>query len=480
MRAPKPAIFAGVLSLIVGPSAITAGATNPPESGAAEERLTSCDGKWASRVVEMQGHRRAPVVTAWLRNGVCVHHRRMEQPAGLVFVTINLIGGELLEGAESRGISMAAAAAWKGKELRGGAGDEARRLIRDRDVYIEAESTSASLQLRIWGSREDVEAGMRVVAELLSRPEVEAEAIEAAARQAEKTLAMLSNSEQGHLRTVLSTVLYPPTDKEPRTAPPSPARIRAFTPLAVQKWLDWHIESAPIEAAIVGDLSLEQAMKLAGGFLGRLPDRNRISSRTLTESRKLTPPPLPSDLRINADVPAGTALAVVGFMGGDESGPAELRAIQVGARLINERIKSELANSGVMHTGVGASVVPAAVYSGFGAVMISARVAAADADLATEVMTRVVRGFSLPPQNDRERIRQAAVPLENQARIFEEDQRWWSVTLARTETLGIEIDDLADAATAFATVDAAAINDAMRRNATPERMFRVIVTPKGG
>ncbi|MFN7020872.1 MAG: hypothetical protein ACK4WH_06045 [Phycisphaerales bacterium] len=455
------------------------GLDDPPKARPSAARFAACDADWTLRVVEMQGHRRAPVVTAWLSNGVCVHHKRMPSPAGQIVVTINLIGGELLEGPESRGISMAAAAAWKGKSIREVETGEAARLIQNRDVYIEAASTPASLQLRVWGSREDVEAGLRVVSELLTRPEVEAEAIEEAAKLADSILSALSTTEQGHLRTAVWTALYPPPEKEPRTWPAQPARIRSFSTQAVQKWLDWHIESAPVEAAIVGDVTLEQAMRLAGGFLGRMPNRDRISPRTLSESRRLVPPPLPLEQRIRAELPPGAALAIVGFMGGDEARPAELRLLTVGARLLNEAVKGALSNAGVETAGVGASVVPAAAYPGFGAVILCARVSRADADVAAEVMTRAVQAYiaSDAPAGEQEKlsIGQFSLPLRRQAEALEADQRYWSTSLARTTTLGIDIDELADAPMFYGAVEADSLKAALRRNAAPERMFRVIV-----
>jgi hypothetical protein len=216
-------------------------------------------------------------------------------------------------------------------------------------------------------------------------------------------------------------------------------------------------------------------MKLAGGFLGQLRHRDRISSRTLSESRKLVPPPLPVDLYIKADVEGGAALAVVGFLGADAAHPAELRTLGAAAKLLNENVKAALANGGVENNGVGASVVPAVAYPGFGAVIVTARVARPDADRATAVMSKAIRDYVDAGETDEFRVDRIGYELAQAAGKFERDQRYWSGILARACTLGVDPDELADAPTFFQALDAAPINTVLKRNATPERMFKVVV-----
>jgi len=61
-------------------------------------------------VVEMQAHRRSGVVSAWLVNGIRVHHRRMTVQPDQIEVMISFAGGELLECPETRGLSLLCAA----------------------------------------------------------------------------------------------------------------------------------------------------------------------------------------------------------------------------------------------------------------------------------------------------------------------------------------------------------------------------------
>ncbi|GEM_PF-1188161 len=480
-RAGALVVTLAVFGPLAGASA--AGPTNPT-------RLATCAPDWATRVVEMEGHRRSPTVSAWLANGVRIHHMAMDQPAGQVVVTINLIGGELLEGAESRGISLAAARAWDDVQLRGADQLQIRKLLEDRDIHIDGASTPDALQLRVRASREDIEVGMRIATELLKRPDVKARAIESAAADCERLAVRRARTEAGLVARALAAALFPTADIEPRTSPPRAEHVRGLSVESVQKWLDWHLEAASVEAAVVGDIPLDEAMRLMAGYLGQMPQRARIGAGSLAESRKLPPPKQPIERRVEVDRAdsgsarvgdggTGTELAVVGFVGSDAANPAELRTLRVVARLLDQRVSAALMEEGLIVGSVNASAVPATVYPGFGAVAVSARADKPTIERVIKVMGAAVEQAASAGFTEQE-VDAAGDELARTVTAYEREPRYWSGILARSSTLGVSPDELADGQAFYRGLTAAAVNVTLRRNATSERMIRVVVCESAG
>lgn len=470
------AIVLGAIWTLTGPTVCLGATAGPPD-------LPGCASDWSRKAVEMEGHRRSGAVSMWLDNGVRFHHMKLDLPPGQVFVTINFVGGELLETAENRGISLAATKAWDAASIRGADADEIKRLMAEHDVRIEGASTPDAMQLRVWGNREDIEYGMRVASALMLHPLATASVNERASHDCERVGAARERTDQGLIASAVSAVLFPSPEVEPRTAPPCTERLRALPTESIQKWLDWHVQSAPVEAAIVGDISLEQAAKLMAGYLGQLPARARIHPGALEQSRKLPPPHQPLErvlagprwCRVGDDV----SLVVVGFLGGEATNPSELRTLRVAARVLDQRVAARLREAGLGGSGIGASAVPATVYPGFGAVLFSAKVAKADAERAADLMSEVIRAATETGVGEDE-VDRAGEELARSVETYEREPRYWSGILARATTLGLDPDELAEGATYYRALPASAVDRALRANATAERMIRVLVSGAPG
>ena len=90
----------------------------------------------AGAVTEQDEHKASGVWSAWLSNGVRVHHKFSDYRKNDVSVSISLIGGELLETPENRGITAAATQAWSQQATSKLSATDIRSLMADKKVRV--------------------------------------------------------------------------------------------------------------------------------------------------------------------------------------------------------------------------------------------------------------------------------------------------------------------------------------------------------
>src|SRR5690606_35985933 len=153
----------------------------------------------ATGIVEMTVSRESGVVSAWLGNGVRLHHREMAAaragPHGArarpaeprVVITVVVAGGELHESEPTRGLSAAAAVAWQSPATRTMDGEAMSAHLRERRIRVSGDAMGDALVLRVEAPAAGLGPALRVAASLLTEPLVDPAALAAwAAAHAEK------------------------------------------------------------------------------------------------------------------------------------------------------------------------------------------------------------------------------------------------------------------------------------------------------
>ncbi len=466
----------------------------PPERATTEQRLSLpvpieqdagvpgdadlpvCDPAWRSQIVCMAGHRRSPAVSAWLRNGVRVHHLRLDSMPGYVLVTISLCGGELLETTENRGVSMGACSAWHDLSVEGFPAGGPDAALDGRDVHIDGVAGPDSIQLRVWGGRADIDTGMRVAAALLQRPKVTQAALDATMRDAWAQISSRAATPQGVIGNAITDAIFPAGQARVRTA--TKGEFEAVTVAAAQECLDRHLTGAPIEVSIVGDLTLDEGMRLAAGYLGRMPARDRVCPKRMAALRDLPPPPYPIRERVKGAIPAGSSIVVVGFPGADASDIPELRALRAAGHVLDERATAALAGAGFKNAQINASLVPGTVYPGFGLVIVNFTTTPEQADRAGDVLEAAVRALALTGVTKAE-LRSVTEDLARTVEKFEREPRYWAGILARSDSIGVDPDQVADGAAFYRGLDPQTVNEALKRRYGEGRVLRLVIDADG-
>ena len=178
---------------------------------------------WQDRVVEMQAHRRSAVVSAWLENGIRVHHRHMPEPRGRVEVVVCFGGGELLECANTRGLTLLSACYLDAPGSAELSAAEIERLVDARDVRLEGGVAPDGLVLRIWGATRDIESGLVAGAAVFRDPKADPAGIDRAARQARRSWPARAKNE----RVVVAMLRELLSGRGGAAKPPAPSASRA-------------------------------------------------------------------------------------------------------------------------------------------------------------------------------------------------------------------------------------------------------------
>lgn len=438
--------------------------------------LPVCDPDWSEQIVSMAGHRRSPVVSAWLRNGIRVHHLRLDSAPGYVFVTVSFCGGELLETSEDRGVSLGACSAWDELSVDGMPVARPTSALEGRDVHVDGVAGPDSIQLRVWGRREDIDEGMRVAATLFERPKVTESTLAATMEQGWEQISRRAATSQGVIGDAITSVIFPTDQARVRTA--TEAELNAVTVAAAQECLDRHLAHAPMEVSIIGDLSLDESMRLAAGYLGRMPARDRVCAKRMAASRELPLPHYPIRARVSGRIAPGSTIVVVGFPGSDASDIPELRALRVAGRVLDLRATESLSEAGFADADVNATLVPGTVYPGFGLVIVSFATTPDQASRAGDLLEAAVRDLASTGVSAAE-VKTVTDELARSVERFEREPRYWAGILARADSSGVDPDQVADGAAYYRGLNPDVVNAAVRRKLGYGRLLRLEIVSDG-
>lgn len=440
----------------------------------------------AGAVAEGAEHAASQVWSGWLSNNVRVHFRRMDQRKNDVSVNISLIGGELLEDAQDRGITSAAQLAWSRPATRNLTSTDIRELMTGKKVSVRGGGgggrrggggSGDSINLSISGSPADLETGFQLAYLLLTEPKIEPASFEQFQDTSREMLQeALKNPMMLGMRKA-GAAPYP--DNEPRTKPLTVEQIDHLSLDAAQEWLDRLIKESPIEVVIVGDIDREKALDLAARYLGALPSRPRVSPTTYGDIRKLVRPAGPRVSKSSIDTATKQAFVQSGFYGTDETNRADVHALTMAARLLSTRMTKEVREDAQLVYSIGASSRAASTYPGFG---IFAAGAPTDPEKVAPLLaklTEMYQTFAEKGPTEEEMV----VARKQMANAYEEQLKepgYWAGRLNQLTFRGISLDDLMADPPAYQAITADQVRDTFARYYSKDNSIVVVVTPESG
>lgn len=437
-----------------------------------------------AKVVELDQHRRCGVVSAWLENGVRVHYRALPQPPGQAVLTISLFGGELLEDESTRGLSRLSIAALDDRLNAATAPPEIKRALGARDVRVDGLVVPDSLMLRVSGSAGDVGAAARLVGGQLREPALDAESIARARAAVTAETEKATKSGAALVARSLVELIYPPTD--PRTRLVRDVDLGRFGPADVAAWLARHVGTgeagtgAPVEASVVGDVSLEQALAMARDAVGMLPARARVAPGALAAMRRAGPPNGPLERTVVTGTADGRAYVAAGFLGIDITVPSQVRLFRAAGRVLQARVRERLETAGLTtrpedcDAGVWLSPDP-----GYGMLIMLARVDPGQAQMAGPLLNDEVDRLSIEGPTPEE-LRNAAEGLAIEAGKSNLDPHYWSGMLARVTAQGVDPDEVYMGPEFYRGLTPERVLEAVRELWKPESRFGLVIGPRAG
>jgi zinc protease len=452
-------------------------AARPEKEGAAEradrflERLPE-----PGRIAHLEVHEATGIASAWLENGVRVHHRAMDYRKDQVWVRITLAAGRIEEDAGSRGISDAAAVAWTRPATRRLTSTQVRDLLTGKKVSVGGGAGPDTFTININASPADLEAGFQLAHALLTEPLIEATAFDQWRRQQLQAIEGRKVSPQGVAGETIPRTIYPAGEVRP--LPLEKENVEAIECGAAQAWLERVIRTAPMEVAVIGDLSREVALELVTRYLGSLPTRPRIGPETLDHLRRVERPigPLIAERRIVTD--SNLALVMSGFFGADVENVRDVRLLQTASQIIRTRMFKRIREEEALAYSPGASSSPGMEFPGYGMFFFFSTTAPEKAERLLEVVAETYDALAQEPPSEEELEvvkRQTATSLQTQMK----EPDWWLMRIAGLEYRGQRIDEIANLPEFVASITAEDVRECFARYYRPESTIRILIRPAG-
>ncbi len=447
---------------------------DPPAERARPDRLLAAAPR-PGTAVEAVSHAGTGVWSAWLDNGVRVHHHALPDRKNEATIWITLAGGTIQERPDERGLSEAAVAAWNRPAGGGRTSTDIRGLMAGKKIRVRGDIGADTVTLSVSGEPGDLEAGLELAHLLLTDPVVEAAGFEQwkAARALE--VAARSREPRGVLAEAQAAAFFPAA--EARLQPLTEAQLERLTRDATQAWLRALIGRAPIEVAVVGDVDRDRAAALVARYLGSLSPRPRMNDKVLRELRAVPRPTGP--IRVTRGVATRTDQAQVldGFFAADVQNVRDSRLLVMAARVMSVRLNKTIREEKQLVYSIGAGARPGEAYPGFGIFAAQAPTEPAKATALGGALDEMVTAFAAGGPTAEE----LAVAKRQMATLLDEVTKapsFWLERLATLDYRGLSLDDIARIAADYQRFTTDEVRETFARYARPEGRFRIVVVPQ--
>jgi len=465
------------------------------------------------RVEELSIDGASGVLSAWLGNGVRVHHREMAGHGDRVFVTVALAGGVESETAPTRGLAQSLAALWQRPAARSRTSTELGALLSKSDVRVRGMVGDRRVVLAVSASAAELERAFEALHLLLSEPLIEAAPFErwrSAAAEAAGTRAV---QPAGRAYEMFLDALAAPGDR--RLMPLSLEEAAMARQEAAQAWIDQLVAHAPLEVAVVGAVEMERALGLSARYLGSLASRARPVDVRLTapaqpavmeavlrsagEGAGVGPgagPGVarrvgagagagqrlnvgPAQVRLRSVIPTPSveqAVVIVGFRGAARVDTEEGWSLALAADVLTSRLQAELRDERRLASGIAAVSLASGACDGCGRFWATAVCDPARVEEVSAAIDAAIDALASEGPNEREL---AAAKARVAGRLEQEllDPAAWAGALASLSGEGRTPADVMDGPARVRRLDAERVRSVFAGASASDRRIAVMVAP---
>lgn len=330
------------------------------------------------------------VLSATLDNGVRLHIRPMTYRKEQVSVRVTLAGGRVNETPANIGITEAAALPFRVPATDAYSSVDIRRVMTTKQVTVTGRETPGAIELDVEGRRRDLEDGLRLAHRLLTHARIEPAVFDQWRAQAMARQANREGSVLAQLNDRVDALL---TGNDARFRVLSSKEAERLTLEGSQAWLNGMLASAPMEVAIIGDVTYEQGLALAAKYFGSLPKRAPVGE-ALAGLRTLHVNPGPQEATVKVDTATGKGMVYVGWRGPDWQDERDWRLLDFASRILTNRLLSEVREHRGLAYSIRARASSNTPYRGNGRFRVSFVVDPLKADEAADIVEKIVADFA--------------------------------------------------------------------------------------
>lgn len=444
----------------------------PKEEQRATEILASMP--TPGKVVESKTDADLKITSAWLSNGVRVHHRFMDYKKDSVWVTVSLAGGGIEETARNAGITEVATLAFSQAATGRLTSSEIKDIMTGRKINVRATAgADDAFMVSVTGSPSDLEIGLQLVHALLTDGKIEESAFK---NWKQESLQRYEGASKMPLPRAFWALMEIVGGNDPRVTNMTPEKIESQTVSGAQTWLDRLCREAPIEVAVVGDIKLEEAMPLIEKYIGSLSERRR-SAGQLDALRKLPrkPGPYKQEIRVETVTPQGIAL--FGFMGCDERELSDRRALSVASQILSSKLIKQLREDLSLVYSTRAMHRAGEAYRDSGMFLTFGPCDPKNVNRVIQESEKIFKSF-VDSGPTSEELDNAKKQIFNNLDTQMKEPRYWVNVLEHMDLRGKDLNEQKGVQEYYGRFTAEQVRDAFKKYYTTARTFRVIAVPE--
>jgi len=457
------------------------------EKAAPTELLTSLP--TPGKVVESAMDKELGITSAWLANGVRVHHRFMDYKKDTVMVSVALAGGGIEETEKNAGITTTATLAVSEPATGRLSSTNIRDIMTGKNIQVTAgegrrgrrgrggpglEQGADTLTISIQGSPKDLEAGLQLAHALLTDGKIEEAAFRNWRMQTLQQLERMQTMPRFKAMEAAADLL---SGGDPRRTFPTADDINRQSLSAAQAWYDRLCREAPIEVAVVGDIKLDQAMPLLGRYIGSLPKRSR-SAGHLDELRQLPRPTGPLTRHVDVDTVTPQGMAMGGFIAAEGRNARDRRALALASQIMSTRLIRHIREDQGLVYSIRARYQPSWIYADSAQFSAGAPCDPAKVKMVTEEIHKLFEEFAKNGPTEEELANAKKQLANNLDTDMKEPSYWWGI-LRHHDLHGRDLDEERIERQAYEGYTTAQVQGVFQKYYTPQRQFQVTVVPTG-
>ncbi len=426
------------------------------------------------RVLEKEKDEDLGITSAWLENGVRVHHRFMDYKKDTVLLGISLAGGGIEETVKNIGITQAAILAFKRPATSRLTSTEIADLMVGKNIGLQADLEMDALAVTLMGSPEDLEPGLELVHALLVDGKIEKPTFDIWKSNYRQQIEAMQSIPDFHAASAMQSLV---SGHDPRLVPLTVEQLDSLALPPAQKWLDRLFREAPIEVAVVGDISLEKAMPLVARYIGSLPVRKRIATY-LDPLRRLDrePGPLEDRVSVNTITPKSTVL--YGFLACGHGDVKKRRLLKLAQQTLSSRLTTRIREELALAYTIGAQYQ---ILWAFDDTSLFLTGTPCDPGKSDEVVREVAAVYAKFAEDGpaAEELEKAKLQMINQIDQMKKEPQYWFSIMQHLDFHELDLDDYKNIEATYEAFTKEEVRNVFREYLEPERTISVIAEPVG-
>lgn len=273
------------------------------------------------------------VTSITLQNKAIFHHKYSPLDKDNVIIQIKFAGGKVEETQDNHGITNIAVLPLMQPATSRLSAIDIDSIMTGKKVRVNGYADDDSININITGSRKDLEDGLSLANLLITDAKIEKSVFNLVKLKLQQEIEKKKFNVNMQLLDTMQRLV---AGNDPRFISLSEKELKSLNIKESQFWLKRIFSTAPVEASIVGDISLEDTVKLMSKYLGSLPERS--SFEHLKKLRRIDIVREPQDKIVTVNTKTPKTLVLVAWRGPDYASRAEYQQMRMAAQIISSRL----------------------------------------------------------------------------------------------------------------------------------------------